>query len=222
MLTPVQETYGPMFIGVMFNIILYGFSGWDSTASRSLLVLVRHSQPGLRHCDNVRSACQQVRVRNRKFQVVGILWLVGAALADVLITTALLWHLRTHKTGMLATDDLINKIIRLTVQTGLITALFAVICLVLYPADAYGWLLLTTAPSPESLGHSGPRSGVNVNVLRGEEGRRKSHRVSERIVIGAESHQMDDDFTDVKDDHYAPNAMSFIPDEKTLSPIEEV
>lgn len=47
-------------------------------------------------------------------------------------------------------------------------------------------------------------------------------QVSERIVIGVESHQMTD-FSDMKDDQYPPSTMTFVgPDEKTLSPIEEV
>ncbi|KAM5531004.1 hypothetical protein V8D89_015331 [Ganoderma adspersum] len=182
----------------------------------------------------------------RKFQVVGILWLVGAALADVLITTALVWHLRKHKTGILTTDDLVNKIIRLTVPTGLITALFAILSLILYFSVGNGWefmfnmplaklytnslmstlnsrrIWMATASGTDSLGQSGPTTGANVKIFRNEESKRRSARVSERIVIGVESHQLTD-FSDMKDDQYPPSAMTFGgPDVKTLSPIEEV
>ncbi len=71
----------------------------------------------------------------RRFRVIGIVWNTSAALVDVIIAAALVWHLvcsanltRTetfyadtylrsmsqwrHKTGVTATDNLINKIIR--------------------------------------------------------------------------------------------------------------
>ncbi|PIL30713.1 hypothetical protein GSI_06881 [Ganoderma sinense ZZ0214-1] len=177
----------------------------------------------------------------RKFQAVGIVWLVAAALGDVLITAALVWHLRNHKTGMTFTDDLIDKIIRLTVQTGLITAVFAMINLALYLAMPTGydmifnlplaklytnslmstlnsqriWKAASDRPGSESLGYSGQRSRLNVNVLREGSGR-KSTRVTDRIVIGVESHQMGD-FEDVV---YPPSSTpsdSLIPDQKTIT-----
>ncbi len=43
-------------------------------------------------------------------------------------------------------------------------------------------------------------------------------QITDRIVIGIESHQMTD-FGDVKDNHYPPeNAVSFVPDQKAMSP----
>ncbi|KAM5538433.1 hypothetical protein V8D89_007766 [Ganoderma adspersum] len=182
----------------------------------------------------------------RKFRVIGIIWLVAAALADMLITAALVWHLRKHKTGMSVTDDLINKIIHLTVQTGLITALFAMINLALYLAIPSGYDLIFNMPLAKlytnslmstlnsrrtwkaaadhgsgSLGHSAQRSRVNVNVLRGEGSGWKSTRVSERIVMGVESHQMTD-FADVKDNNYPSTTAPFVPDRKIISPTERV
>ncbi|PIL35684.1 hypothetical protein GSI_02414 [Ganoderma sinense ZZ0214-1] len=332
MLTPVQLTYGPMFIGVMFNIMLYGvmitqtylyFNMYkDDRVWIKVFVLV------LLFCDTLNTAFDiallyeplinkfgesealglatwmfatdpamtaiiaalvqlffawrvNVLTSNRlivgfivvcaitqlcgglgcsiaigiipqfsefrKFQVVGIIWLVGAALADLLITTALVWYLRKHKSGILATDDLVNKIIRLTVQTGLITSLFAVMSLVLYLAVEAGWDFIFNMPlaklytnslmstlnsrriwtattnGSDTVGHSGPASGANVKIFRSDEDRRRSAGLSGRIVIGVESHQMTD-FSDMKDSdhHYAPSAMTFVrPDEKTLSPVVE-
>ncbi|PIL35700.1 hypothetical protein GSI_02430 [Ganoderma sinense ZZ0214-1] len=171
----------------------------------------------------------------RKFRVIGIIWLVAAALADMLITAALVWHLRKHKTGMSVTDDLISKIIRFTVQTGLITALFAMINLALYLTIPSGYDLIFNIPlaklytnslmstlnsrriwkaaanhSSESLGHSAQRSMVNVNVLHSDADGRRSIRASERIAFSMESHQMTD-FADMKDKVYPSNTASFVP-----------
>ncbi|ESK91992.1 hypothetical protein Moror_10358 [Moniliophthora roreri MCA 2997] len=72
-----------------------------------------------------------------KFQVVVIIWLVCATLADVIITTTLVTYLRKHKTGFKHTDSHLDRIIRLTIQTGLITALWAL-------ADLLSYLLSNT------------------------------------------------------------------------------
>ncbi|KXN86822.1 hypothetical protein AN958_09558 [Leucoagaricus sp. SymC.cos] len=54
-------------------------------------------------------------------------WLLASAIADVIITISLVYSLAKRRTGFVQTDDTINKIIRTTVQTGLITAIFAVL-----------------------------------------------------------------------------------------------
>jgi len=54
------------------------------------------------------------------------MWFLSATVADVLITGTLVINLSKRKTGFAATDDAISKIIRMTVQTGMITALFAI------------------------------------------------------------------------------------------------
>ncbi|KAF7422992.1 hypothetical protein PC9H_011156 [Pleurotus ostreatus] len=58
-------------------------------------------------------------------------WLGASALADLLITGCLLFTLQRKRTGMRATDGIINKIMLLTIQTGLITTVFAIADLVL-------------------------------------------------------------------------------------------
>lgn len=63
-------------------------------------------------------------------------WLIASAVADITITASLCYYLARQKSGFSATDDTINKIIRLTVQTGLITTLFAildVVCFLVLP-----------------------------------------------------------------------------------------
>ncbi|KZV73325.1 hypothetical protein PENSPDRAFT_683000 [Peniophora sp. CONT] len=61
-----------------------------------------------------------------------ILWLAGSAVTDVLISTVLIWHLRSHKPGIKRTDDVIDKIVRLLWQTFAVTTLCAIIDVVLF------------------------------------------------------------------------------------------
>jgi hypothetical protein len=55
-----------------------------------------------------------------------LVWFLAATVADVLITVTLVINLSRRRTGFSATDDAISKIIRMTVQTGMLTALFAI------------------------------------------------------------------------------------------------
>ncbi|KAK0432888.1 hypothetical protein EV421DRAFT_1742001 [Armillaria borealis] len=75
-----------------------------------------------------------------------ILWLVGACVADMLITGILVWHLRRHKTGFQTSDELVDRIIRSTVQTGLITSICAIVDLMVYLLDPTGLHLLFNFP----------------------------------------------------------------------------
>ncbi|KAJ8691890.1 hypothetical protein PTI98_011410 [Pleurotus ostreatus] len=61
-------------------------------------------------------------------------WLFSSAIADIIITTSLLVHLYRKKTGVKATDDMINKIMRFTLQTGLLTSIFASLDVILFIA----------------------------------------------------------------------------------------
>ncbi|KDQ29725.1 hypothetical protein PLEOSDRAFT_2726, partial [Pleurotus ostreatus PC15] len=58
-------------------------------------------------------------------------WLGSSALADVIISTALVMTLRRKRTGMQVTDNIINKIMTFTIQTGFVTAVFAIADVVL-------------------------------------------------------------------------------------------
>ncbi|PPQ99027.1 hypothetical protein CVT26_014404 [Gymnopilus dilepis] len=66
------------------------------------------------------------------FEGAVITWLAASAVADLLITSTLSLSLYRRKTGVKATDDKISRIIRLTVQTGLVTALFATADVVIF------------------------------------------------------------------------------------------
>jgi len=70
------------------------------------------------------------------------IWLSSEVLGDILITVILVAYLSKHKTGFQRSDMLVDRIIRLTVQTGLITSVVALINLVVYLADTTGLHLL--------------------------------------------------------------------------------
>jgi len=67
----------------------------------------------------------------KRFDGAVIVWLTGSAAADVIITISLCWTLYRWKTGMRVTDDRVTKIIRLTMQTGLLTTIFALLDLII-------------------------------------------------------------------------------------------
>ncbi|KIJ24703.1 hypothetical protein M422DRAFT_39043 [Sphaerobolus stellatus SS14] len=69
-----------------------------------------------------------------QFDSVIIIWLASSSLADIIITSTLVWSLRSRKTGLSETDNVVNRIIVLTIQTGAITALFALLDFVLFLA----------------------------------------------------------------------------------------
>ncbi|KAI0337919.1 hypothetical protein BDW22DRAFT_832759 [Trametopsis cervina] len=89
-----------------------------------------------------------------KFQAIVIVWLAFSALADTLITLSLVWHLRKHKTGFTGSDDAIDRIIRLTVQTGMVTSLCAITDLILFVSVLYTNSLMSSLNSRAGWGYS--------------------------------------------------------------------
>jgi len=72
-----------------------------------------------------------------------LLWFLASCVADVLITVSLVITLAKKKTGFAATDSVLERIIRMTIQTGMITALFSildVICFMLLPHYAVNFV----------------------------------------------------------------------------------
>ncbi|ETW83074.1 hypothetical protein HETIRDRAFT_474219 [Heterobasidion irregulare TC 32-1] len=82
----------------------------------------------------------------RRFKPAVIVWLAGSAACDTMITIVLVWHLRRHKGGFSTTDDVIDRIIRVTVQTGMLTSLVALIDLVLFISSPSGLHLAFNFP----------------------------------------------------------------------------
>ncbi|KAJ7473493.1 hypothetical protein FB451DRAFT_292990 [Mycena latifolia] len=72
-----------------------------------------------------------------------LLWFLSSCVADVLITISLVMTLSHRKTGFVATDSVIDKIIRTTIQTGLVTSIFSildVICFMVFPHYAINFV----------------------------------------------------------------------------------
>ncbi|KAF9022352.1 hypothetical protein BDZ89DRAFT_1070745 [Hymenopellis radicata] len=65
-------------------------------------------------------------------KVTVIFWLLPAAISDLIIALALTYYLRKHKGRFQASDKVLDKIIRMTVQNGLLTAVTAVVDVIMY------------------------------------------------------------------------------------------
>jgi len=64
-------------------------------------------------------------------------WLVSSAACDLLIAVAMAWYLRRSRTGFRRTDAILTKLLRLTVECGMILAVFAVLDLTLFLVFSY-------------------------------------------------------------------------------------
>jgi len=60
------------------------------------------------------------------------IWLVGSAVCDVLIAITMTYYLSTRNTGFRSTNVLISRLIRMTVETGTITATMATLDVILF------------------------------------------------------------------------------------------
>lgn len=74
----------------------------------------------------VRIVKTKVFAHKPELHLPALVWLLSAVVSDVMITVVLVITLNKRRTGFIATDDAIAKIIRMTVQTGLLTSLFAI------------------------------------------------------------------------------------------------
>ncbi|CAE6527109.1 unnamed protein product [Rhizoctonia solani] len=70
--------------------------------------------------------------RYHELTPVVIVWLVSSVVTDTVITCILTWYLITHRTGYSKTDDIISRLVRSTVQTGLIVTIWAIMNLILF------------------------------------------------------------------------------------------
>ncbi|KAL4259964.1 DUF6534 domain-containing protein [Pleurotus pulmonarius] len=75
-----------------------------------------------------------IRVFSRKPELhwPALTWLLASAIADALITSTLVYSLYKRKTGFKDTDSVIERVIRFTIQTGMITAVFAILDVVFF------------------------------------------------------------------------------------------
>ncbi|KAF7292085.1 hypothetical protein MIND_01234900 [Mycena indigotica] len=92
--------------------------------------------------------------RFTEFQETVIVWIVGATTADLLITGTLVFYLNTHRTGFSSTDTKLDKLIRLTMQTGMISFAFSMVHLGLYLGYPTGLHLLFNFPQSKLYSNS--------------------------------------------------------------------
>lgn len=77
-----------------------------------------------------------------RFEIVFVIGLASSTLDNLLITGLLVRSLREHKTGFMDTDHIIKRIIRVVLQTGLLTAIWALVDLAVYVALTDGMHLV--------------------------------------------------------------------------------
>ncbi|KEP53117.1 putative transmembrane protein [Rhizoctonia solani 123E] len=70
--------------------------------------------------------------RYQELTAVVITWLVSSVVTDTVITSILTWYLYTHRTGYSRTDDIISRLARNTIQTGLMVTVWAALNLILF------------------------------------------------------------------------------------------
>ncbi|KAG7448608.1 uncharacterized protein BT62DRAFT_992631 [Guyanagaster necrorhizus] len=71
-------------------------------------------------------------VKLKQIKQISLIWLFGSVVTDAIITLSLVQFLRNKKTGFPSTDHLTSKIIRSTVQTGLLTTTVALGVVIAY------------------------------------------------------------------------------------------
>ncbi|KAI6042706.1 hypothetical protein EDC04DRAFT_2891793 [Pisolithus marmoratus] len=118
------------------------------------------------------------------FQISGLqadvaIWLAGAVVADTIMAASLVWHLGRHKTAYPALSSVINRIIRMTVQTGVLTTVAAIIEMACYLTGNVSGKFEKS--SVEEVSRS--KSGVVVF---------HSQRTEPEVLIQIEPHQMID------------------------------
>ncbi|KAF8911239.1 hypothetical protein CPB85DRAFT_1304376 [Mucidula mucida] len=153
----------------------------------------------------------------QEFQAVVIVWLASSCIADLCVTGILVWYLRRHKTGFQGSDELVDRIIRLTIQTGLVTSICAIIDLVLFLVNPSGLHLIFNFPlcklytntllsslnsrSGWSYSHSNPDSNSRSGMISGggisggrkrSAGRTGTTTTRPEVFVHVEQHELGD------------------------------
>jgi hypothetical protein len=78
----------------------------------------------------------------KAFKIVAIIGFVSEMLGDIMIASLLVWYLQTHKSGVRQFNKRVDRLILFTIQTGLLTVIFAGTDMVLYLTKPDGTYLL--------------------------------------------------------------------------------
>ncbi|KAG7098103.1 hypothetical protein E1B28_000077 [Marasmius oreades] len=146
-------------------------------------------------------------------------WMISTILVDVVITVILVWYLvrivplnRGHKTGMARSDELVDRIIRITIQTGALTSVWALVDLVTFlaiPDQAVhlvfqvSMVKLYTHSLMSSLNSRGvwigrnETSGINTTAKMGGDTTARANvssggKIPSQVTVRVERHEMTD------------------------------
>ncbi|ESK84783.1 hypothetical protein Moror_554 [Moniliophthora roreri MCA 2997] len=128
----------PMMTGIVSCAVQLFFAWRIWIISRSFYIPIVIGVLSLVQCSGSIWAgvhCKEIGVWSElqeQNQAATILWLGGTAACDVLITVTMLYYLSTSRNGFRATNAILVKFIRLTIETGLITSTFAVLDLMFF------------------------------------------------------------------------------------------
>ncbi|KAJ3489211.1 hypothetical protein NLI96_g2272 [Meripilus lineatus] len=268
MQSPAAITYGPIFIGVALNIVLYGIMITQTflyfTVYKRDKIWLKLYVVLLFVCDTLNSVFDlaflyiplvnnfgnesslqyaswvfatdpamtaiiallvqlffawRVKVLTNNIPVVVFItlcslaqWSLGTVSVEFEVLSNLLMlgiSKRKHRTGFSATDDVLNKIIRLTVQTGLVTAICAIIDLIAFLATPSGLHLIFNLPLSKlytnslmsslnsragwKYGTSAAKSGDSRSGVQSSLNPTTTHHVgSQQVFIDVESHELVD------------------------------
>ncbi|KAH9914831.1 uncharacterized protein B0H18DRAFT_1125267 [Fomitopsis serialis] len=137
---------------------------------------------------------------------IAIVWLLSAAVGDVMITVILSWSLKRKKSGFRRTDQIVDRVIRVTIQNGFLTAAVATAALTLYLASSIPYHLALSLVLPRmysntilsSLNHrdvqhpdsSTDRSASGIGGFATGSTSRRGQQTE--VVVHVEAHELSD------------------------------
>ncbi|KAI0315593.1 hypothetical protein OF83DRAFT_1034098, partial [Amylostereum chailletii] len=122
------------FLGLMVQLF-FGWRIFILTGSRilALLILLLSSAGfGGSLSGSIIANRMPTYAELHKVRPEAILWHVGTTMSFIIITASLVWFLRRHKTGFSDTDTAMDRIIRVSMQTGLVISVLGTVNIILF------------------------------------------------------------------------------------------
>ncbi|KAJ7453262.1 hypothetical protein B0H11DRAFT_2326507 [Mycena galericulata] len=133
----------PTLTGLVSFIVqsFYAFRLYKLSGSRVISALITVASASVIVCVSgfitgvlVLKAGDVPKLNTTEISTAAGVWLAGSALNDVIIAVCMTYYLAISDTGFRQTHALVTKLIRLTIETGALTALVALITLILFVA----------------------------------------------------------------------------------------